>query len=352
MKTRLNRQSAIVISFTLVVLIVWGILAGQVVRVAPENTNVEGSDLHLYMAIADRVSSGENYYEAAIQEQIARGYPVMPSTSVRTPVTTVLVTALGEQVAYALMIALIGAAAIACVITFERVSRNRLQWIGSSVFFVASLAIFGPIAVFFQETWAVLLIVLSICIRGRSLTASITLALLACGFRELAFPFILAMAMADVFESRKREAIAWVGAGIGYLALYAWHAAAVSNAVEKFGGDSAQESPGWLAFGGWPFIVGSVQSVTPLSLFPLWVSAVLVPLALLGWLLNHGDASLRFTLAVLGYVLPFLVIGRPNNDYWALLYAPLLLPGMAYSFSGLRLLVSSIFYLSPNGEKR
>src|SRR5690606_27467913 len=121
------------------------------------------------------------------------------------------------------------------------------------------------------------------------------------------------------------------------------HLYLASQAVHEFAGNVAPSSPGWLVFGGWPFIVGSVRSVTALLAFPLWVSAVIVPLSLTGWIFNHHEVSGRIPFAILGFVLPFMFIGRPDNDYWAILYAALLVPGLAFSIPALNMLIRSAF---------
>lgn len=328
-----------IILVTLALLFLWVLLAGTAVREAPRSANPEESDLALYMAIAERQSSNENYYAAAIKEQLERGYPVQPATTVRLPTTTFLVTTLGPTAAYGFMIVLLGATVIAAVRVFERLSHRRIHWFGSLLLLAISLVLFGPPAIYFHETWAVLLLFLSLCVRSKSFWLAAILATVACLFRELALPFLIAMAAFEFSDKRFRRLGIWLGIAIIFLAGYALHVYAVSEAVNKFGGSAPVNSPSWLAFGGWPFIVGSVRSVTVLSALPLWVSALILPLALLGWSLHKDPTARSFTFAILGFVIPFLILGRPNNNYWALLYAPLLLPGFAYGLGALTHLV-------------
>lgn len=336
MTRTLTRYQAVFAASLLMGLISWGALAGQSVREAPTSVNPEESDLYLYIAIAERVAEGEEYYAAAVAEQSERGYPVQPATTIRTPTTVALITAVGPKTSYGIMAVLLALSLLSAVFVYGKLADTRVKWIAAVLTMVASLALFGPLAIYFQETWAVLLIFLSLIVRGRTLAASIALALLACAFRELALPYMFAMMLFEASRRDFKAAFAWSLAGVGFLATYMLHVLAVSNAVAASGISSAGESPGWLALGGWPFIVGSTQSVTILSALPLWVSVLVVPLSLFGWSLAKSEFAQRMVFAILGFVIPFLFIGRPNNNYWALLYAALMLPGLAFSWAAIR----------------
>ena len=322
-------------------LIMWGAIAGQSVRETPASANPEESDFFLYVAIAERVVDGESYYEAAVKEQELRGYPVSPASTIRTPTTTLLVTSLGPKVAFGVMLTLISIVLIMSIVAFERISQTRMQWWASILLLAAAISLFAQSAVYFQETWALLFMYLSLHTRKRSATLAIGFAVLAFAFRELALPFLFAMALFEFINRNKKTAFGWVAAAAMCLGSYLFHVAAVNRAVEAFGIGTVIESDGWFALGGWPFIVGSVRSVTALSALPLWVSVLIVPLSLLGWSMLKSETGARFTFAILGFVLPFLFIGRPNNNYWGLLYAALLLPGLAFSWPALKSLVLS-----------
>ena len=49
------------------------------------NNNKGGEDLRCYRSIADRIRSGEGYYQAAYSELLARGYPTTSIFNWRTP---------------------------------------------------------------------------------------------------------------------------------------------------------------------------------------------------------------------------------------------------------------------------
>lgn len=343
MTRSLNRPAALAILTSLVIAILWGVLAGPSVRDTSTAIDTSASDHDLYVAIAERVSAGKSYYEAAVLEQESRGYPVQPATTIRTPTTTWLVTSLGPQFAFGLMATLLGLVLLSGLFAFNSVSSSRLQWYGATIFLIGSLILFNPLAVYFQETWAVLFLLLSLFASRRSLILAVLLAVVACTFRELALPFVFAMAAYELAGKRLRASIAWSAAGFAYIALYAFHIRAVSNALSEFGSAVALESTGWLVFGGWPFIVGSIRSVTVLAAVPLWVAAFVVPCALIGWCMKRDRTAELFGIASLGFIIPFLFIGRPNNNYWALLYAPVLLPGLAFAWHGIRALVCDAF---------
>ena len=64
----------------------------------------------------------------------------------------------------------------------------------------------------------------------------------------------------------------------------------------------------------------------------MWVAALVLPPALLGllfWSGGGGGRGARTAFVVLGYALGFCFIGRPNNDYWGLIIAPLWPLGLA-----------------------
>jgi hypothetical protein len=64
---------------------------------------------------------------------------------------------------------------------------------------------------------------------------------------------------------------------------------------------------------------------------PIWLNAILLPLAVLslwGW---QGNIGTRAALTISIYVLVFIVIGRNDNYYWGFMYAPMMAVGLVYS---------------------
>lgn len=320
-------------------LILWAAVAGQSVRETPTSIDPNASDYYLYVTITERMASGESYYEAAINEQVKRGYPIAPASTVRLPTTATLINALGNTRAYAVMVSLMILVLVGALIRFERLSSNRMQWWGSIFFLGIAMAPFSSGAIYFQETWAVLLMFLSLTMAKRSTLLAVALALCAFAFRELALPFMAAMMTYEFLHHRIRQTLIWFSAILIALVGYSVHIFVLNNAIVDASLTVYGTSSGWLSFGGWPFVVGSVRSTTLLSAFPLSLSIVLVPLALLGWIMRKDKFALRVSFAILGFMIPFLFIGRPNNNYWGLLYALFLLPGLAFSWQGLKSLI-------------
>jgi hypothetical protein len=65
-------------------------------------------------------------------------------------------------------------------------------------------------------------------------------------------------------------------------------------------------------------------------LLPPWLGAALVPLILLGWASWRSSTGLFGSLLFSGYGLILIVLGRPENFYWALMVAPAFLLGLAF----------------------
>ena len=82
------------------------------------------SDLDLYREIADAVRSGQNYYTAAVEQQVKFDYPVTPASTVRLPTAAFVVAALGETGAYILLLGLLGIGVIGALFCFEKLTNS------------------------------------------------------------------------------------------------------------------------------------------------------------------------------------------------------------------------------------
>lgn len=283
-------------------------------------------DAALYRAIDDRVAAGEGYYRAAITEQRARDYPVRPFVAVRLPTRAWLVHVLGgggTLVALALLATLsLGAT----ILRLRPVAQSRWQWAACAMVSTLSIVpLIQPIVALWAETWAALAVALSLAIRTDDRWgASVACGLLAALFREFALAYLAAMAFAALMERRRGEAIAWIVGGLIALTVIALHAGAVAAVTQP--GDPV--SQGWVRAGGWRFILSMAQATTPLMLLPVVLSAAIVPVALFGWIVQADRYARRVALTLMAWIVPFLVIGRPENSYWGLMIAPLLLAGV------------------------
>lgn len=331
-------------------LVAWGLIAGSQipqVRDLPVEPKRYSNDFDLYSAIADRVAGGESYYSAAVSEQVEAGYPVKPTATVRLPALVQINAALGEGNTYAMLLLLVAVVAVVALVRFEALARSRLEWIGLLLILAASLLqVASPASVLFAESWVLLLTLTALLIGvDRRPRTALLLTAAALLLREHALVFVGAMSLWLWLRGRRKLASAWIALAVVFLMAYLTiHAPLVAAAVADVNPRTQlRTSQGWLEFGGWPRVVDYVRASTPLSALPFAVSAVIVPLALLGWTMRNHSMAETFWMTIGGYTVAFSLVGRSNNLYWGLLYAALVLPGLALSWSALRACFASAF---------
>lgn len=285
-----------------------------------------GADGRLYDAVIGDLARGEPYYAAAVREQRRAGFPLRPFLTVRPPALATGLALLPNPATRAGALGLLAAGAWGAWAWRLRALRAseplRYAWALALLAGGMGLAL-SPGAYLFHESWAGLLIALSLALRrpdawGLSLALGLAAALL----RELTLPYLAAMALLALVERRRLEAWAWSGALAAAAAALFAHAAAVAAATTP--ADLA--SPGWVSLGGWSFILELAELNSFLLKAPPWAPALVLPPALLGLLFwSEGGAGLgrRLGLVVLGYVAGFCILGRANNNYWGLMLAPL-----------------------------
>lgn len=319
---KITRSQALAVLCVVGLLILLG-LAPAKLQSAPRPAGPP--DMRLYEAVIDDVAHGQSYYAAVAHEHRLGRAPLRPFLAVRPPLLAKSLAALPDPPARsgALKI-LAGATWIAWAWRLRDLLREPLRY-GAAVILAASgigLALADG-AYLFHEEWAGLLIALSLALRTpRTWLPSVTLGLLAALLRELALPFLAAMAFMALLERRRLEAAAWSAALLAAGLALAPHAAAVARVTTT--ADLA--SPGWTTFGGWAFVLHLVEFNCALLAAPTWIPALVLPAALVGLVFWQGGGSglgRRIAIVVLGYLLAFCVIGRPDNDYWGILIAPL-----------------------------
>jgi hypothetical protein len=280
------------------------------------------SDVALYRSITARVTSGADYYAAAASEQRAHRYPTWPPQVIREPTQTWILAALhNDGLRWAALLALTGAALEALRRALARTSltpRTRLWALALTTTGVATVV--WPLAVYMHEIWASLLILMSLALRqpGRWALA-IGAGLAACLFRETALPFLFVMAASAAFERQAREAFGWTAAIALFCSLYAIHL--ILARAQHQAGDMV--SPGWVQFGGLPFIVETARYNALLALAPPAVIAAALAAAALGLLGCQDRWPMRCTATLALFLGLFCIIGRMDNRYWGNLYAPL-----------------------------
>ncbi len=287
----------------------------------PRTTN----DAMVEQMVIDRMRNGEGYYSATQGSLRAMGYPLRPFTNFRLPA----LASIGAAVRYDWIMRsiLFGLSCAVAALWIWEIGANA----GTGVAVIGGLLLTFPVflagcaswAWLIQDTWIGLLIALSLWFYSRTRWAALLCAVLAVAIREHAILFVCVMGAAALCQRRWREMLAWATVFAGFVAYVVIHAHFVSHHVTP--DDPAK---GWIAVGGWPFVVSTARW-TWVGLFaPTRVSAIVMPLVLCGCL---WQPNVRLKSTVLTYAGLFLVVGNANNWYWGLIYCPLLAVGLAYA---------------------
>lgn len=335
---RFGRAGAAAALALIAALVLLGVLGGAV-RYAP-GAGPPANDHVLYERVIAEVASGAPYDQAAVRDQRQAGYPVRPFITVRLPTLAVALAALPDVAARRAAAEILAVAVVVAWIWRWRSFAARPVGFSLAVLLLAGSALpaFAPYGYSLHELWAGDLIALSlVCHRQDRWGASLALGLLAVAVRELAAPYLLAMAAMALVERRRAEGAAWVAALAAFAIGLALHAGAVRALV----GPADASSPGWLVLGGWPFLLSAVTWNGALLLAPGWLVALVAPFALAGCLSAPGPLGRRLALVVTGYAFAFLIAGRPDNAYWGLMIAPLWPLGLIFVGPALRTLAAA-----------
>ena len=313
----------------------------------PEKRAEERADLILYETIVARVRGGEDYYHAAAAELRAGNYPLRPFVAVRLPTLAWLQAALPPAALRALMLGLVAAVVAAWAFALRPAFARPPPLVVALLLLVCGLALLGQAElIVFHEAWAALLIALSLGLWGCGrTTAAILVGLAAALVRETALPFLVAMGGLALLERRWRETAGWTAAAVAFGAVLLLHAQAVAAVTSA----SDPASPGWDSLGGWRFALTAMRLTTATRFAPEWLGSLIVALALFGWAAWRAPLALRALGALLAYVALLSLFGRPDNFYWGMLTAPILLVGLAFAAPGLADLVRAA---STSPERR
>lgn len=308
------------------VLVVWALLHGTTVTRDTSQFAFEQTDGGLYRAIVHRMQDGRDYYAAVSAEQPGRNYPTTPVVTVREPTLAWITAAVGRPGMVGVMIGLVLLALGLSLWVWEHTERRRTSWVGMVLMSVAAVGIFAvPRGVWTHEVWMSLLVYLGLMAWGLGLVRfSVALLLAAALVRELAAPVMLLMLVVAWHRGRRREAVMWAAGVAVFAAFFGLHAVRVGDLVPADGAPS----DGWLALGGWPFVVDALRANSMLSLAPYWFSAVVVPLGVLGWLSRSGRLFDHVSWLLLACTSVLCVVGRPDNTYWGMFLGPFVIPGV------------------------
>ncbi len=305
----------------------------------PATTQERDADLDLYEAIIHRVRAGEPYHAAAADEQRHRGYPLQPFVTMRLPSLALLIANLGHLGAFLLEIGIV----IAALQAWRR-KLGREGVVSGHRFVLLAILALGLIPVFsrhyltLHEIWAGALISLSIGLyRPEKWLPSVLVAGCALAVRELALPFVLLMAAFALGHRRWPELAGWTCLILAFAVLLAWHFQAVDAVVLP----NDPRSPPWMLLGGPSAALEFFWRTSPLRGISALISYPIIILSLFGWAAWKSQTGLLGLLLLLGYMVAFMLTGRPNTFYWGLLMAPLLLIGLSFARTGLQDLINA-----------
>ena len=310
----------------------FAIAAGLALTLSPaaqgfaDKTRTGSNDISLYQAEADRIRAGESYYEAAATELVARGYPTRSIFNWRTPLPMWLIGVLPDPVFGKALLG--GLAVLTLLFAFEwmGLEGGRLQTACGILLLAGGLLPCFLSNLFVMPTlWAGTLIAMSICALaiGKRKTA-VASGIAAVFVRDLAGPYCVVAMLVAAWRRRWTEAGMWFGGLAAYGAFFLWHIAQVEVLRSP---EATAHAQSWVQFGGLSFLLATTQMNGYLLVVPQWVTAIYLPLAVLGFL-SWSSRGGRFAALTAGlYLALFATIGMEINQYWGSLLAPLLCLG-------------------------
>jgi hypothetical protein len=297
-------------------------------------------DMALYARIAARVTAGEGYYAAALDEQRASNYPTVPFVVVRLPTLALLQALIGVDGVRWLALAVAACSvwalnrrAAPLGTPAERIAASLLLVLGGG-------AVLSPVAGLDHDFVAGMLLTLALLLyRPERWWPALLAAGAALAVRELAAPFVLLWLAFALTGQRWREA----GALAALLLLFALglglHAACVE--AGRLPGDLA--SQGWNARAGFALPLAALGQLTGLRFLPPGLAAPLAILPLVGWAALGGRLGLFAVLWFAGLAAMMALFARPANFYWLELGLPAYALGLAFAPRGLIELFRSAF---------
>jgi len=295
----------------------------------PTRLNVSGfTDPEVLDRIVDRVRRGQAYYQAAGAELRADGFFVRSVFNWRQPLYAWFLAIFPSPLIGRL---LLGALAILMTLLGVRHSLRLGDQLGAVIaLWLVPGACYGAFVTWGATTLEIsagVLIALSIFTYADDhWFLGLLLALTALFIRELAAPYVLICIALALVNKRWRELIAWTVGLLFYTAYFAFH---VSHVLASVGPTDAPDPSSWIQFGGLHFILTTASQHVLFLATPLWVTALYLPLALLGLIAIPGSLGRRASLTVTIYLIFFAFVGKSFNDYWGFLYSPLLALGFS-----------------------
>ncbi len=299
-------------------------------------------DTILYKAVVADIERGQSYYEAAGAEHRRLRFPTAPPEVFRLPTLAWVLAALHfHALQIGALFALYGAV---LVLFYRELLAAHLSFAGrmvSAAVLATGLSVIGLRDVlYWHEVWAALLMALSLLTyRASRWWPAILFGALACLIREIAMPYLLIMAAFALYEKRWRQCAAWLGAVLLTAVAFTVHIHMAAGLYRP--GDFV--SPGWLGLGGWDFAIATAKWNIVLHELPYPLIALALCLGVIGLAGARDGRARRAAAIVAGYLTGFLVVGRPDNYYWGVLYAPLLPVGLLLAPAAIRDLFRNAF---------
>lgn len=282
-------------------------------------------DRVLYENIVERVDEG--YYAAAADELRKGGYPLKPPPAFRPPSLAIFLGFLPNTLSRlgVLIVLCVGA-----VFAWMRMLEDAPAWerISLILLLMCGLAnVGGPNSVYLHEAWSVCFIALSLAYY-RNLAWCLIFALIAVMIRETAILFPISMGIIALIERDFKRA-AWLIL-LGLTCAAFWFAHAVAATTILLPSDPA--SPGWIAMGGVPMVLAASKwNLLTSQLEGVWLALAFSVFALS--LATVKRVELRIAaLYVALFSFALLWFGRPDNDYWGIMFSPFIALGLPSFF--------------------
>ena len=292
------------------------------------------SDLDTYQRVVEALRAGQAYYPALHDALLAGGYGTLSPLNWRTPLFMTFLSLFPTLEAAQVFLGLVTVVAWLTGIAFA----HRRGGVGAAIWagIVLGLSLVSIIAYRAELSFELCtgtLILISVCAYGLGWRwAGFAVAVLALFVRELAVLYVLACLVVSWRERRWREVGAWGVAVTCYATFYAWHWSQLSRLLGPADHAAATD---WLQFGGVTFVLRTGAFNGVLLTLPYWVAAIVLVIGIAGL-----KSTPRAALAVVSYLLLFLIYGRPENEYWGAIYAPMVALGLVFAPGVIRELVT------------
>jgi len=288
------------------------------------------SDLDAYERVVSALKAGQGYYASLHQALLDGGYGTLSPLNWRTPVFLTFVSWFPSLIDAQVFLALVTLVAWMIAVAFAYRSRGIGAAVGAAIVMAGSLI---PILTYRAELSFELcagpLVLISVAAYGLGWRwLGFVAGVLALFVRELAVIYVIVCLVLAIREKRWGETVAWLCVIAAYAAFYLWH---VAQLTALLGPADHVARVDWLQLGGPVFVLRTAAFNGILLAAPYWVAALVLVLGLVGL-----KQLPRAGIAVSLYVLLFLFYGRPENDYWGALYAPMIALGLVWAPGALR----------------